>query len=180
VARLNGVQTHFGFERADLSLPLDAWWMRRKAPDGSPYLWADKLAERFARVPLELRVDALVCITRHWMYGSSDRNIVAWWPDKESDPGIMILSFAGFDELPPEGPQTERAIANLLVTTLAGYLGDTGTHDRSPRNCPLYYNPKRSFEILTAPQAFDAACRTKLGKKLGSTFPALEAVCKAF
>jgi hypothetical protein len=36
VGRLNAVQTHFGFERADLSLPLDAWWMRQKAPDGSP------------------------------------------------------------------------------------------------------------------------------------------------
>lgn len=180
VSRLNSVQSHFGFERADLSLPLDAWWMRQKAPDGSPYLWANKLAERFARVPLELRVDALVCITRHWMCGSGVRNIVAWWPDQKSDPGIMLLSFAGFDELPPEGPLTERAIANLLVTMLAGYLGNSGTHERAPRNCPFFYNPERSFEILTGRQVFDPTCRNKLGKKLGSALPALEAICKAF
>ncbi len=180
VARLNSTQHHFGFERENLSLPLDAWWMKQKAPDGSPYLWADKLAERFARVPLELRVNALVCVTRHWMYGSGDRNIFAWWPDNDSDPGIMILSFAGFDELLAEGPLTDRAIANLLVTTLAGYLGDTGTHDRSPRNCPLYYNPKRNFEILTNAQAFDKTCRAKLSKKLGPAFVALESICKTF
>jgi len=180
VARLNTAQTHFGFERADLSLPLDAWWMRRKAPDGSPYLWAEKLAERFARVPLELRADALLCITRHWMYGSRSHNIFAWWPERKSDPGILILSFAGFDELPSEGPLTDRAISNLLATTLAGYLGDSGSHDRGPHNCPLYYNPKRSFEILTSPQTFDRNCRAKLSKVLAGAFPALEAICRTF
>jgi hypothetical protein len=180
LAQLNAVQTHFGFVRADLSLPLDAWWMREKAPDGSPYLWADKLAERFARVPLEQRVSALVCITRHWMYGSGDANLFAWWPENESDPGIMILSFAGFDELPAEGPQTSRAIANLLVTTLAGYLAETGTHDSSPRTCPLYYNPKRNLDLLTGKQTFDPGCRKKLAKKLGTVLPAIEAIGKAF
>lgn len=178
LTRLNDAQPHFGFQRADLSLPLDAWW-QRKAPDGSPYLWADKLAERFARVPLELRVDAVVCVTRHWMYGNRERNLYAWWPDRQ-DPGVLILSFAGLEALPAEGPQTERAMANMMVMTLAGYLGNTSSHKEGPHDCPLYHNPQRRLAILTGPQRFDRACTSRLSKSLGHAFSALEAICKAF
>ena len=50
---------------------------------------------------------------------------------------MVIFSVAGFDELEPEGPDTDRAIANVMVTGLAGFYEDVGTHKRGREGLPL-------------------------------------------
>ena len=92
----------------------------------------------------------------------------------------MIFSCAGFDDLKAEGPDTDRAIANVIVTALAGFFGELGSHERGAQDCPLFHNPQRKFEHLTGAQKFDKGCRAKLKKKLPKELPALEALLKAF
>ena len=55
---------------------------------------------------------------------------------------------------------TDRAIANVAVSGIAGYLMDEGSHTKGPVDCPNYYNPKRKLEILTGRQKFCKACVT--------------------
>jgi hypothetical protein len=106
-------------------------------------------------------------------------NIYGWWPIGRMPP-IAIISMAGFNELPPQGPQTDRVIANVVVSCLAGFYGKMGTHAHGTRDCPLAFNEKRSFKHLFAAQAFDAPCRKKLKRVLGSKLTALDALLKLF
>jgi hypothetical protein len=62
---MNRVQGVFGFELVELSVPLGVWDL--DSEEGTPYLWADHLADRLQRIPLELGVEVLACVTRHWM-----------------------------------------------------------------------------------------------------------------
>lgn len=179
LARMNAAQDHFDLARVDLSTPIDAWDLEHRSPDGTPYLWAERLATRLGRMPLELHVNALVCITRHWLRDDNDLNIYGWWPDRKGPP-VLIFSCAGFDGLAPAGPDTERVIANVLVTGLAGYLGEMGTHDRGPQDCPMARNAQRNLKRLASPQKFDRRCRARLLAKLPRALPALEALGKAF
>jgi hypothetical protein len=129
-------------------------------------------------MPMELGVDVLACVTRHWMRDDGWLNIYGWWP-ADHNPPIVIFSIAGFDELAPEGPETNRAIANNMVTTLAGFYGNVGTHARS-KNCPLWFDKARKFETLVSQQKFDAVCRRKLKRQMGNKFNALEELLKVF
>jgi hypothetical protein len=179
VARLNESQSVFGFELAALSPPLDVWDLETRAEDGSPYLWAERLAGRLARKPAELGVDLLACITRHWMRDDAWLNLFGWWPDGHTPP-VLVFSFAGFEELPAAGPLTDRAVANLAAATLAGYLGRTGSHERGPHTCPLAFEAARNLGHLTGRQRFDKTCRARLEKSLPRELPALEQVLRAF
>ena len=172
---MNAVQSQFGFEVVNLSVPLDAW--DRATTKGISYLKAEHLARRLRTKPEALRVDVLACITRHWMRDEETLNLYGWWPDGRTPP-IVILSAAGFDRLAPEGPETDRVIANALVGVLAGVLGDLGTHERRS-SCPMWFNRARDFAHLAGVQAFDAPCRRQL-KKLGDRLPALEKLLGAF
>ncbi len=178
LARMNGAQSVFGFELADLSVPLDAWDLENRDSDGTPYLWAEKLATRMARMALELRADILAYITRHWLRDDETLNLYGWWPDNKKPP-VVIFSCAGFN-LAAEGKQTDRAIANGTVTALAGFLGELDTHDRGAKDCPLAYNKNRNPAHLISPQKFDKSCRAKLKKKIPRELPALEALLKLF
>lgn len=178
LTRMNDVQHRFGFELVDISAPVDAWDMENKQ-DGTPYLMADTLAERLSRMPRELGVNVLACVTRHWMRSKDDFNLYAWWPD-ENGPPVLIFSCAGFADLPAEGPQTDNAIVNVMVSSLAGYLADIGSHEHGPKDCPMWYNRKRDPKFLVGLQKFDRACRGKLARKIGSDLPALEALLTAF
>jgi len=177
LAALNDVQPAFGFALADLSAPIDAWYQQKKAPNGAPYLWAEKLAKRLERAPLDLQVDVLACVTRHWMYGDGLWNLYGWWPDAQKPP-VIVFSAAGFDELMPEGPQTDRAIANLLVMGLSGFLADLDTHPRGARDCPLFRNTKRDLAYITEPRKFDAACRARIAKEHADELKSLDALLK--
>ena len=53
-----------------------------RADDGTPYLWAEKLANRLGRMPLELHVNVLACITRHWLRDDETLNLYGWWPTR--------------------------------------------------------------------------------------------------
>ena len=173
---MNQVQNEFGFELADLSVPLGVWDF--DAEEGISYLWAERLANRLKRMPMELGVEVLACVTRQWLRDDGWLNLYGWWP-ADHNPPIVIFSIAGFDELAPEGPETNRAIANNMVTTLAGFYGDVETHTGS-KNCPLWFDKARKFETLVSQQKFDARCRRQLKPKLKTQFDALEALLKVF
>jgi hypothetical protein len=175
VTAMNRAQSVFGFELVELSVPLGVWDL--DSDKTKRYLWAEHLAERLQRMPMELGVDVLACGTRHWLRDDNWLNLYGWWPGGRKPP-IIIFSIAGFDELPPEGPETDRAIANVMVTGLAGFYGDVDSHTRS-KDCPLSFNENRELEHLVGQQKFDAACRKKLKPKLKEKFDALEALLNA-
>ncbi len=122
---MNRVQGVFGFELVDLSVPLGVWDLEEE--EGTPYLWAEHLADRLQRMPMELGVEVLACVTRHWMRDDNWLNLYGWWPGDRKPP-IVIFSIAGFEELAPEGPETDRAIANATAAVLAGFYGDVDSH----------------------------------------------------
>jgi cellulose biosynthesis protein BcsQ len=175
LVQMNGSQSAFGFELVDLSVPLGVWDLASKR--GTPYLWAERLAYRLQRAPMELGVDLLACVTRHWMRDDNWLNIYSWWPESNKPP-ILICSVAGFEELPPEGPETDRAIANAMVCGLAGFYGDVSFHARGASDCPMAFNEGRDFKYVAGPLKFDANCRKKLQLKLGSKFTALETLLR--
>ena len=177
VDAMNRAQVVFGFELVDLSVPLGVWDL--ESEKGKPYLWAERLADRFQRMPMELGVEVLACVTRHWMRDDNWLNLYGWWPGG-CKPPLIIFSIAGFEDLAPEGPETDRAIANATVTGLAGFYGNMDGHTRGPKDCPMWFNEARFFKHLVGQQKFDPKCRSKLKPKLGSKFGALEALLKAF
>lgn len=177
--RMNAGQAHIGFELVDLSAPVDAWDLKKRAKDGTPYLWAERFAQRLARFPLELHVNVLACVTRHWLRSDKDFDIYSWWPD-EGGPPVLIFSCAGFVGMSAEGPGTDRAIANALVQALAGYLGQIDTHKGGSKDCPMACNAERNLAHIAGVQAFDADCRRRLEKKIPDELPALEALLKVF
>jgi hypothetical protein len=161
----------------ELSVPLGVWDLDSKK--GTPYLWAEHLAQRLQRMPMELGVEVLACVTRHWMRDDNWFNLYGWWPGGRKPP-IIIYSVAGFDQMAPEGPDTDRALANALVAGLAGFYGDVDSHERGAKDCPLAFNESRDFKQVVGRRKFDAACRKKLKPKLGAKLGALEALLKAF
>jgi hypothetical protein len=179
LAAMHAAQPTFGFELTQSSLPLDVWYSEETAPDGSRYLWAEQLARRLEGKPVELRVDVLACVTRHWLCDDEDLNLLAWWPS-ERKPPVVIFSCAGLDDLPPAGAATDHAIANAMVSALAGFLADVGTHAAGPRDCPLWRNEKRSVKYITGQLRFDAGCRRKLRQAAADELPALEKLLTLF
>ena len=129
-------------------------------------------------MPVELEVDILACITRHWMRDNEWENIYGWWPSNR-EPPILIQSVAGFDQLAPEGRETDRVIANEMVSGLAGLYGNLDGHETGSKDCPMFFNRQRKFEHLAARQQFDKDCRKKL-KGLGAKLDALDALLNVF
>jgi hypothetical protein len=177
--RMNEVQSSFEFDLVTTSTPIDIWDLETRAPDGTPYLFAERLARRVGNKAADLQADALACLTRHWLRDEDTLNLYGWWPDRGKAP-VLIFSAAGFDCLRAAGRETDRAIANVLVTTLAGHLADVGTHRRAPQSCPLGYNKQRKLESIAGRQAFDPTCRARLKKRIPERLPALEVLLKAF
>ncbi len=177
VETMNSTQSVFRFELADVSMPLDVWDLEQEK--GKPYLWAERLAGRLKNTPMDLGVEVLWCVTRHWMRGDDWLNVYEWWPD-DGKPPIIVYSIAGFEELASEGRDTDRAIANSIVAGLAGFYGGAGTHARGAQTCPLWLNEGRSLKGVTGVQKFDATCRRKLKPKLRGKLAALDALLKAF
>jgi len=172
---MNHAQDRFAFELARLSPPLDVWYVE----DDRDYLWADRLADRLKAKPAKLGVDVLACLTSHWMCDDKTLNLYGWWPGNRQPP-VIAFSTAGFDEIAPEGPVTDRAIANAMVSGLAGFFGDLDSHERGRKDCPLAYNRERTLKYVTGPLKFDPTCRKKLAKPLGAKLQALEKLLKAF
>lgn len=177
--RMSEVQAVFNFETAGLSAPLDVWDVDQKAPDGTPYLMAERLAQRMEGAAPELDAEVIVCITRHWMRSDDTLNLYGWWP-RQRKPPVVVLSFAGFDGLLPEGLQTERALANLVVTALAGFFGGMSAHNTGSHDCPMWHNPGRLLSHVTKVQRFDRACRTHLEQSISRELEAFDAILTAF
>jgi hypothetical protein len=174
---MNAAQTVYGFELVDMSVPLDVWDL--ESEKGKPYLWADKLAHRLQGKPVELRANLLACVTRHWMRDDEWLNLFGWWPQNRKPP-VVIFSCAGIENLKPEGRDTDRALANVMVSALVGFFGEMGTHDHGPKNCPMFTNADREVRYMVAEQTFDKSCRQAIGSKMSKELPALEALLKAF
>ena len=178
VAAMNHVQSFFGFELVDLSVPLGVWDL--ESEPGKAYLWAERLADRLQRMPMELGVELLVCVTRQWMRDEDGYyGIYAWWSDT-GHPPITIYSVARFEKMTPEGPDTDRALVNAIVAGLAGFYGGMDSHRRAPQDCPLARNINSDLKIVVGRQKFDPTCRKTLKKKLGSKFAAVEELLKTF
>jgi hypothetical protein len=176
--RMNAAQDVFGFELADLSLPLDVWDL--ETVPGKPYLWAEKLAARLEGKTVELRVDALACLTRQPLTDNDTYDIYASWPSKEKSK-VVISSVAGFNQLAAEGEETNRVIANSVVTMLAGLFGDLDGHDRGPGSCPMFENAARDYRYVNNAQTFDPTCARAIRSKLGAEWlAALEQLLKVF
>ena len=175
LAQMNAAQKEFGFELVQLSVPLDVWDLQKGKP---MFLWAERLADRLRGTPVELEVDILACITRHSMRGDEWENIYGWWPSNR-EPPILIQSVAGFNQLAPEGRETDRVIANQVVSSLAGFYGDLDSHQTGSKKCPLFFNQERKFEHLASRKQFDKDCREKL-KKRGANLDALDALLNVF
>jgi hypothetical protein len=177
LSAMNQAQSVFGFDLADMSVPLDVWDLDRK--EDTHFLWAERIARRLQAKPAELGADILACVTRQDLRDDDWLYLYAWWPGHQKPP-VVIFSVAGFNELPPEGPDTDRAIANAMVACLAGFYGNLDTHSRAPKDCPLAFNQARDFKHVVGPQKFDAKCRQLLKKPLGAKLAALEALLKTF
>jgi CHAT domain/Astacin (Peptidase family M12A) len=175
LAQMNAAQKAFGFELVQLSVPLDVWDLQ----EGKPmFLWAERLADRLRGTPVELEVDILACITRHWMRDDEYMNTYGWWPNNR-EPPILIQSVAGFDQLAPEGRETDRVIANEMVSGLAGLYGNLDGHETGSKKCPMFFNRQRKFEHLASRKQFDKDCREKL-KDRGANLDALDALLNVF
>lgn len=177
VEAMNRAQGVFGFELVELSVPLGVWDLDTNKD--TRYLWAEHLAHRLQRMPMELGVEVLACVTRHWMRDDEWFNLYGWWPS-DRHPPIIIYSVAGFEQMAPEGPDTDRALANALVAGLAGFYGEVDSHKRGAKDCPLAFDESRDFNLVVGRQKFDASCRKKLKPKLGPKLDALEALLKTF
>lgn len=177
VERMTRAQSAFRFELVDLSVPLGVWDLEEE--EGKMYLLAERLAERLQRMPMELGVEVLACVTRHWMRDSKTLNIYIWWSETRKPP-IVIFSIAGFDKLPPEGPATDRALTNAIVTGLAGFYGELVTHTEGANDCPLAFDESRDYKLLVGRQKFDPQCVKTLKPKLEGKLGALEALLETF
>lgn len=175
--RMNAAQKMYGFELVDMSVPLDVWDL--ETDKEKPYLQAERLAQRLQSKPVELRVNLLACVTRHWLRDKDWVNLYGWWPADRTPP-VVIFSCAGFPDMAAEGPDTDRAIANSMVAALAGFFGKLDTHAKGSKDCPLFFNQERSWKHLIGVQKFDASCRKKLGRSIGGQVPALDALLEAF
>lgn len=91
-----------------------------------------------------------------------------------------MLSFAGFDELPAAGPDTDRALANLLVSLLAEYGCGLDVHARGDHACPMWENRQRDLGQITGTQRFDTACRRRLAKDRPRELEAFDSLLGAF
>jgi hypothetical protein len=174
---LNDAQGVFGFRLAELSTPMDAWDL--DTAEGHRFLWAEAAARRLQPTAASLNADLLVCITRHWLRDNEWLYLYAWWPDDRVPP-VAFISVAGFEGLQPEGPETDRAVTNALVSCLAGFYGGIGTHTRRPENCPLSFNQSLDLAVATGEQRFDPACRRKLKDAVGNKLGALDAMLEVF
>jgi hypothetical protein len=174
---MNHAQDAFAFELARLSPPLDVWYVDPE--EDLTFLWAERLSNRLKNKAAELGVDVIACLTSHWMCGDDILYLYAWWDETQTSP-VIIFSTAGFDEITPEGPVTDGAIANAMVSGLAGFFGNLDSHKRGRQNCPLAYNRKRLPKYVIGPLKFDPSCRRKLGNPLGAKLPALEKLLKVF
>ncbi len=172
---LNAAQQRFDFELVDLSFPLDVWDLSERAEDGTPYLWAEKVAWRLEGRVVTLGVELLLCLTRHWLRDDDWLNLTAWWSGPDGS-RVVVRSLAGYDALPAEGPATDRAIAHVVAGTLAGHSAGIGPHARGPKSCPLHLDEERSVARLVATQRFDRACAARIARALPGELPALRAL----
>ncbi len=176
--RMTRAQNFYGFELVDLSVPLDAWYFK----DGKSYIDADTFADRLAPQISQLGVQYLSAIVDEpiaFDLGSKRPRLdfYGWWPGADKPP-VLILSTEGLG-LAPSGPATNRAIANVAVTGIAGYLLDTEAHSKPPTDCPLYLNANRKLDLLTAQQHFCKVCTARLAKSHPVELKALNAILAA-
>jgi hypothetical protein len=176
---MNAEQKFYGFEIVDLSVPIDAWHIHAE----TRYLDADRFAARLAPQISQLGVHYISAIVNDWMVRDvkskhPDYKIYGWWPGKDKAP-ILIFSTKGLG-LEPKGRITDRAIANVAVSGIAGYLLDQGSHKKGLITCPNHYNPKRELKLLTGRQKFCGSCSEKLRRSFPEQFKALNAILATF
>ena len=181
VDQMNRAQPRFGFTVVDFSAPTGLW-RREKGSDLE--LNANETAARLRFKPQELGVDYLYCITDRLIAWSEDgkdyENYYNWWGTKDDD-NILIFS-TDIPKLPVSGLAGRRVIANTLVQGLTGVLAKIeDTHERSPKDCPLYLDPEPATLLIAKPQHFDKTCTRRVRKKIDpADFDALQKLLRLF
>lgn len=176
---LNAAQTFYGFEIVDLSLPMDAWYFA----GGKRYLDAERFADRLAPQIPQLGVEYLSVIVDEPIAldtasTKTKLDYYGWWPGPDKPP-VLIFSTTDLG-LAPKGPATDRAIANVAASSIAGYLMASECHAKGATNCPNYLNPNRKLELLTGRQRFCKPCIAKLARWHPRELRALKALVSAF
>lgn len=183
VLQLNGIQTQFGFEVVDISVPLGAW--QEPVKGRGLQLNADVATRGLSNKRQELGVDFLFCIIdKPIMYrqdGKTETGYSCWWSSKGH--GNIIIFGALYKDKPTQGPGADHMITNAIVQGLTGILANTGTHKRKAKgakHCPLYYNGELNMSLDVGPQRFDEVCERDLKKAIPKHFGALKALLAAF
>jgi len=176
LARLNAAQKRFGFETVDLSVPLDALEKVPQNGDAITYLRADRIADRLGGKTIDLHANYLVCVTHLPLSDEKRRDIYVWWSEDRKSP-LLVLSYAGFEQLQTGGILAQRALVNVLAEAIAGAEGRMQAHDRGPQECPMFSNSERKLDVITSPKTFDEECRKQLD---ADDLEALETLLKLF
>jgi len=183
IQKLNSVQSKFGFEVVDISIPIGAW----QQPKGeSLQLNANIAARGLNNKRQELGVDFLFCIIdKPLMYredGKTHTGYTCWWSDRGQE--NIIFFGATYKDKPTHGPGADHMIANAIVQGLTGILANTGTHKRTTpkgaKHCPLYYNGELDMRLDVGSQRFDEKCEHGLKKTIPDYLPALKSLLAAF
>ena len=163
---MNAAQTIFGFELVDMSVPLDVWDIDRARRHELPLGRARRAPAAGqaggARASISWPASrATGCAT------TTGSTSTAGGPTSRKPP-VVIFSFAGFDQLKPEGPETDRAIANAMVAGLAGFFGDV-EHATQQRREGLSAGVQRRARLkhLVGRAEVRCRCRRKLKGPFG-------------
>jgi hypothetical protein len=79
-----------------------------------------------------------------------------------------------------EGRETDRALANAIVSGLTGFYGGVDSHKSGAKDCPLATRKRTDYKVAAGPQKFDDSCRKKLKAKLGPRLEAMDSLLKTF
>ena len=160
--RFNEVQERFFFREVKVVVPLGVW----DRVEGKRYLNVHRFAQRIKDKASALGVDYLACLTNWWLRQEENDAPFGFWA---AGLPIVAISTAG-SLLHPYGPETGRAVANCLATTLAGHMLIAKTkrnaqHKRGPQSCPFFDDWANNS--LTQRLEFDDTCRKHMVKALG-------------
>ncbi len=156
VRRLNESQQAYTFQAVDMAAPIGTWRAVRYEGEETGFLIAEQVEKRLSKVPMNLGLDQLLCVTELPLAGDDVLNLYGYYNPVAR---IGFYSVYGFiDELTDQGLTMERAIANGIVTGLSGF----SMHKSGPKSCPQYYNAERDIRSIAGKLSFCKICAKRL------------------
>lgn len=168
--QMNDAQTSFEFELVDLSTPFDS----PDVPTDLGPLDPERVAGSMRSKAVTLGVELLCGVTRQPFNSPTH----GWWPRRRK-PAVVIVSSSGL-KVPSEGSVTDRVIANLLISALAGFFGGAGSHPKGETGCMLALDADRDPNTLASQLDIDVKCVRTLQKNMPRDLPALQVLATLF